>query len=71
MHFQWCQGSGWRASNIDSIQIVLPVVTGTPDDFHVAAVLHGAIEVGAYGYESFKLALGRPDEQSGFTTEFE
>ena len=53
--FEFFQGTRWRTGDVFSVQVVLSVVAGAPNQFYVGAVLNYAFEVRANSRKSFQL----------------
>src|SRR5215831_7075739 len=66
--FQW---SWRRPSDHLAIQVVQPVVAGTPDLLSIRTVLHRAVQVGAGGGKSPPFAARGTDQKAWLASEFE
>src|ERR1044072_796451 len=71
VHFVLFQRTRRWTTDVFSAQVVLPVMTGTPNLFRVVAVLHDALEVRAHSRKGFELARRRVHQDARFVSELE
>ena len=71
IHLVLFQGSGRWATDVLAAQVVLAVMTGTPNLFRVVAVLNDAFQVRAHGREGFEFTLRGMDQDAWLVAEFE
>src|SRR5215471_8179322 len=65
------KGPGRRPANILAVEVVLSIMTGTPNLFFFRAVLHNAFQVGADGRKRPEVARLCPDQYARFVAELE